>query len=132
MSEAKDEAEQIWTDIGTIFGGAGTFTGEQQDGYAKAIIAAALQRHMDREQARWNEKEALAFDRDQLLEERDELRERAEKAEARLAAFDTWCKRGNGADYRQLFNDWVHSETNIDTMRARLIAADEGADYLHM
>jgi len=147
MSEAEDEAEQIWTDIGTIFGGAGTFTPEQMHGYAKGIIATALQRHMDvtRDWELAVETRRLALDRAEKAEaERDDFSravdnsnancmaeyKRAEKAEARLAAFDAWGKRGD--NYRQEFNDWVHSETNIDTLRARLIAADEGADYLHM
>jgi len=49
MSEAEDEAARVWEDI-IVFGGAGTFTPEQEDGYAKGLIAAAIQKHMDEEE----------------------------------------------------------------------------------
>jgi hypothetical protein len=84
MSEAEDEAARVWKDIGTVLGGAGTFTPEQEDGYAKAIIAAAIQKHIDATAAVTRDRDLEKAERDRVWLQAKALGERVEKAERKL------------------------------------------------
>lgn len=80
-----------------------------------------------------SERDAALERRDYWQRCRDREHARAETLQAKLDAFDVWGKpAADGRDYRAEFNEWVKAETNVETLRARLIAADEGGDYMHM